>query len=239
MAVSRVDRWASSRHPGRRLRDGLIAPAWFQRVVEQTALVDDEDRLVRAPAQLSDEAVAARCATVVLHVVVRRQSLEGSSEQAAVMDGHGCVSERRTRGCCPKSDCFRARTARSWPARHARESDTPRMHRNVFGPDWRRSTATVCRSGRPTAAGERHGRHSANRRSEGSESGAVPMPAPPGVSVVGEPAACSPGGRRRRSRRRPRRCSRRCRCRRGPALQRGRHRRSHCPRHRRRCGAPG
>ncbi|WP_245569787.1 DUF222 domain-containing protein [Gordonia shandongensis] len=55
-------------------------------------------------AELSDHDVAARCASIVLHVVVRKETLDGSSDTPAVLDGHGPISAAHVRELAQRPD---------------------------------------------------------------------------------------------------------------------------------------
>ena len=55
-------------------------------------------------AALSDEQIAARCARVVLHVVARKDTLDGSSNTPAVLDGYGPISADHVRELAGRAD---------------------------------------------------------------------------------------------------------------------------------------
>ncbi|ALG85492.1 DUF222 domain-containing protein [Gordonia phthalatica] len=58
-------------------------------------------------AELSDEAVAARCARVVLHVVARKDTLDGTSTLPALLDGYGPISADHARELAARPDAVR------------------------------------------------------------------------------------------------------------------------------------
>lgn len=55
-------------------------------------------------AELSDAAVAARCARIVLHVVVRKDTLDGCSQTPAHLDGYGPISAVHVRELAGRED---------------------------------------------------------------------------------------------------------------------------------------
>ncbi|WP_051198861.1 DUF222 domain-containing protein, partial [Gordonia shandongensis] len=55
-------------------------------------------------AELSDADVAARCASIVLHVVVRQETLDGNSDTPAILDGHGPISAAHVRELAKRPD---------------------------------------------------------------------------------------------------------------------------------------
>lgn len=55
-------------------------------------------------AELSDEQINTRCARVVLHVVVREETLDGTSDLPAMMDGFGPISAEHVREIADRSD---------------------------------------------------------------------------------------------------------------------------------------
>ncbi|WP_132991611.1 HNH endonuclease signature motif containing protein [Gordonia zhaorongruii] len=59
------------------------------------------------PAELSDAQVAARCSRIVLHVVVRRDTLDGTDQTPAYLDGVGPISADHVREMCERGDTVR------------------------------------------------------------------------------------------------------------------------------------
>lgn len=55
-------------------------------------------------AELSEEQVAARCARVVLHVVARNETLDGTSSTPALLDGYGPISGEHVRELAGRPD---------------------------------------------------------------------------------------------------------------------------------------
>ncbi|MBM7367769.1 DUF222 domain-containing protein [Gordonia hydrophobica] len=55
-------------------------------------------------AALSVQEVTSRCAKIVLHVVTRQETLDGASEEPAVMDGHGPISAAHVRDLAARPD---------------------------------------------------------------------------------------------------------------------------------------
>ncbi|WP_347954606.1 HNH endonuclease signature motif containing protein [Gordonia aichiensis] len=55
-------------------------------------------------AELSDESVAARCASIVLHVVCRRETLDGTTTTPAYLDGFGPISAQHVRDIVERND---------------------------------------------------------------------------------------------------------------------------------------
>ena len=58
-------------------------------------------------AELSTEAIASRCARVVLHVVVRKETLGGESDTPAHLDGYGPISAEHVRELAARPDAVR------------------------------------------------------------------------------------------------------------------------------------
>ena len=58
-------------------------------------------------AELSDHAVAERCANVVLHVVCRKEVLDGSDDWPAYLDGFGPISAEHARDIASRADAVR------------------------------------------------------------------------------------------------------------------------------------
>ncbi|WP_132993783.1 HNH endonuclease signature motif containing protein [Gordonia zhaorongruii] len=56
------------------------------------------------PAELSDGQIADRCARIVLHVVARRETLDGSTDTPAYLDGFGPVSADHVRELIERPD---------------------------------------------------------------------------------------------------------------------------------------
>ncbi|WP_245569725.1 DUF222 domain-containing protein [Gordonia shandongensis] len=55
-------------------------------------------------AELSDHDVAARCASIVLHVVVRQETLDGTAHTPALLDGYGPISAAHVRDLAKRPD---------------------------------------------------------------------------------------------------------------------------------------
>ena len=58
-------------------------------------------------AELSDTAVAGRCATIVVHVVARKETLDGSDDTPAYLDGFGPISAEHAREIAARDDAVR------------------------------------------------------------------------------------------------------------------------------------
>ena len=58
-------------------------------------------------AELSEAAVAARCARIVLHVVVRKDALDGGAVTPAHLDGYGPISAEHVRELAGRGDAVR------------------------------------------------------------------------------------------------------------------------------------
>lgn len=58
-------------------------------------------------AELSEAAVAARCARIVLHVVVRKETLDGTAQTPALLDGYGPISAAHARELASRAESVR------------------------------------------------------------------------------------------------------------------------------------
>ncbi|MCF8611088.1 13E12 repeat family protein [Gordonia sp. HY285] len=102
-------------------------------------------------AELSDHAVAERCTNVVLHVVCRKEVLDGSDDSPAYLDGFGPISAEHARDIAGRADAVRRDVDLDDVAAHPHQAADPyRPDDRVRRGDPRRVRSMLVAGMRPT-----------------------------------------------------------------------------------------